>query len=625
MCGIVVVRDLEHRPVAPEIVARMVATLLHRGPDDEGLYTSDVVGLGFRRLAILDLTSAGHQPMESPDGKVVLVFNGQIFNYVELRQELRALGHAFRSTGDTEVLLHAYLEWGRDCLPRLNGEWAFIFWDGRDRTLFGSRDRFGVKPMYRTTAGGRMAWASEIKALLTLPGLTPEINWAVSGRYLREGRMDDSAETFFQGIEAVSPGHAFVVQPDGREERWCYWSIADPDEGTFTGDPAPAFAELLEDAVRLRLRSDVPVGLCLSGGLDSTSIICAAHRLRQAEPSADETLSAFVYHHPEFDERRYVAATLEQTGAHPYRLELDHYELWQQAERVVRAQDEPLHSLTAIVGYQLMAMIAGTGHRVALGGQGADEVLAGYGSFFLDAWYTQLRQGRPRRAFQEIGAYVEVHGGSARELAVRAVRRLIQGQFQSSTLYRRAAHRRQRRREVTSGWFTGAALPDPSRVPEPIPLRLGAALHRATTIDPLPLYLRLEDRNSMAHSVDVRLPFLDHRLVEMAFSLGPDWKIQGPWNKVVLREAMRGRIPEIVRTRPDKMGFPSPNASLLRSASFERLYGLISSRRARERGIYQWDRMVGELQASRDRDNLDLGLRFFRVAQFELWASIHGI
>jgi asparagine synthase (glutamine-hydrolysing) len=369
----------------------------------------------------------------------------------------------------------------------------------------------------------------------------------------------------------------------------------------------------------------VPIGICLSGGLDSTAIICAAERARRVTGQSADSISAFLYHHPDFDELQYVAATVEQTGAFVHRLEMGHYELWEMAERVLRAQDEPLHTLTAIVGYELMGLISGAGIRVALGGQGGDEVLAGYGSFFLDSWYTGLRHGHPVQTMRQIVDYTEKHGGHPVRLALRALRRLVQGQFQGSAWYRGLAHRHHRRQALRNGWFTGLALPSNEDVPPPIPLELNRVLGQAATVQPLPLYLRLEDRSSMAHSVEVRLPFLDYRLVELAFQLGPEWKIHGPWNKVLLREAMRDRIPEVVRARPDKMGFPSPNGSLLRGASFDRLFALVSSRRARERGVYAWDRMIGHLVAHRDQENLDLALRFFRVAQFELWAGLHGL
>ena len=603
----------------------MAGALAHRGPDDEGVVFEGDVGLGFKRLAILDLTEAGHQPMTSADGAAVHVFNGEIFNYVELRDELRGRGHRFRSTGDAEVLLHAYLEWGTECLSRLNGEWAFVVYDRRTASLFGSRDRFGIKPLYRVQVPRAVAWASEIKALLALPQYRPSINWRAAGAYLTSARLDHSSDTFFEGVRALPPGSAFVVDREGREREWRYWSLPAPGAAPPTDTPAAAFAALFEDAVRIRLRSDVPLGVCLSGGLDSTAVICAMDRVGRSNEANGQPVTAFTYHHHDFDERRYVDATVDRTGARLHRLEMDHVALWDLAERVMRAHDEPVHTLTAMVGYELMRMIAGCGIRVILNGQGADETLAGYDSYFPDAWYTDLRRGRALRAWREIRAYTAAHGGAPLERLVAMVERLARAELRRAAWYRTLAHRSQRRRAVREGWFRDVALPAQDEVPPFESTDLDAVLRRSTTVDPLPLYLRIEDRNSMAHSVEVRLPMLDYRLVELVFGLANEWKIRGSLNKYVLREAMQGRIPEVVRTRVDKMGFPSPFRQLLDGKTFDAVFELVTSRRARERGVYDWERMVRDLEAHRDSTNAEMASRAFRVAQLELWARLHDL
>ncbi len=551
MCGIVAVRRLAGTLDVREFVDRMAPTLAHRGPDDEGVFFEGEVALGFKRLAILDLTDAGRQPMTSADGAAVLVFNGEIFNYVELREELRARGHRFRSTGDAEVLLHAYLEWGTECLPRLNGEWAFVVYDRRTASLFVARDRFGIKPLYRLQVPGAVAWASEIKALLALPEYRPSINWRVAGAYLTSARLDHSTETFFEGVQALPAGSAFAVDREGREREWRYWSLPAPGAAPLTDDPAAAFAELFEDAVRIRLRSDVPLGVCLSGGLDSTAVICAMDRVRRSNGANGQPVTAFTY----------------------------------------------------LVGYELMRMIAGCGIRVILNGQGADETLAGYDSYFPDAWYADLRRGRAWRAWREIRKYSATHGGAPLGRLLVVVERLARAELRRTKWYRTLAHRRQRRRAVRDGWFRDVALAARDEVPPFEATDLDTVLRRSTTVEPLPLYLRIEDRNSMAHSVEVRLPMLDYRLVELVFGLANEWKICGPWNKFLLREAMRDRIPGVVRTRVDKMGFPSPFRQLLDGKSFDAVFELVTSRRARERGVYDWERMIRDLEAHRDGTN----------------------
>jgi asparagine synthase (glutamine-hydrolysing) len=365
--------------------------------------------------------------------------------------------------------------------------------------------------------------------------------------------------------------------------------------------------------------------VCLSGGLDSTAVICAMDRLRRAAGADGRPVTAFTYHHPDFDERRYVEATVARTGANLRWLEMDHADLWDVAEQVVRAHDQPVHTLTAMVGYELMRMISGCGIRVILNGQGADETLAGYDSYFVDAWYAAVRRGRLAAAWREIRQYGRAHGGGAFPRLVATVRRVVQGELRRARGYRRLAHRRARGAAARDGWFTDVALGADDAVPDFHPADLDSMLRRSTTVEPLPLYLRIEDRNSMAHSVEVRLPLLDFRLVEVAFSLADDWKIRGGWNKFLLREAMRDRMPEAVRARVDKMGFPSPTAKLLSDATFDRLYELVSSQRARERGVYAWDRMIRDLRQYRGHEVADVSWRFFRVAQFELWAGLNGM
>jgi asparagine synthase (glutamine-hydrolysing) len=626
MCGIVAVLQREGGSVDRDLVLSMTRRLVHRGPDDEGTFFDDPVGLGFRRLAILDLTSSGHQPMVTPDGSAVLVFNGEIFNYVELRDELRTLGHTFRSTGDAEVLLQSYMEWGTACVERFNGEWAFMIYDRARRVLFGSRDRFGIKPLYRIETPTATLWASEIKALLAFPGYRPAINWDVAADFLRGGNLDHTSGTFFREIEPVPAATAFEVPLDAAERRWRYWSLPAESRTESAHDPAGRFAEIFEDAVRVRLRSDVPVGVCLSGGLDSTAVLCAMARAPQrSDDRSAGPLRAFSYHHDDFNERPYVDATVEEAGAALQRLLMDHKSLWQLTEDVIRAHDEPVHTLTAMVGFELMRMIAGAGVTVILNGQGADESLGGYDSYFRDAWYSAVRQGRPLRAWREIRRFTAAHGGRAAELFSGVLVHTVKTEFRRLGWYRALARFRARRALRERGWFAGRILEDGSD-PGFEPLDLRTVLHRSMAREPLPLYLRVEDRNSMAHSVEVRLPLLDYRLIELAFSLDNDWKVRGEWNKYVLREAMRDRIPETVRTRVDKMGFPSPTRDLLRDETRDALLDIIGSQAARERGIYNTDKILRELRRPlHGPPDFGTALSAFRIAQFEIWARSYGV
>jgi asparagine synthase (glutamine-hydrolysing) len=394
MCGLVALMGTDGFVPDPGTLQMMLEAIEHRGPDDSGIHLQGPVAFGFRRLSILDLSSAGHQPMQAADGKVTIVFNGEIYNYLEVRAELQALGHVFRSHGDTEVLLNAYLQWGRDCVGRLNGMWAFLIDDARTGLLFGSRDRFGIKPLYRLRTESQTAFASEIKAFKAA-GLTacrPDLRTVAN--FLLECRLDRDASTFYADIEAIPPAHCFELDRQGRFRQWRYWDLA-TSAAQIEGDPAEAFAALFEDAVRLHMRSDVPVSVHLSGGLDSTAIACASARVRQVA-GASGALTTFSYSDAFFDETRYIAATIAQTRAEITTLRSSPRQLWDLLPEVLRAQDEPFHSLTPVVGYLLMRMTAASGVKVVLNGQGADETLGGYPSFFRNYWHTLLSSGRPR-------------------------------------------------------------------------------------------------------------------------------------------------------------------------------------------------------------------------------------
>jgi asparagine synthase (glutamine-hydrolysing) len=603
-------------------VERMADSLFHRGPDDSGIYLDASVGMGFRRLSILDLSEAGHQPMVTADQQYVLVFNGEIFNYLELRAELITLGYEFRSSGDSEVLLAAYREWGRECLAKLNGMWAFVIYDRRRRCLFGSRDRFGVKPLYVSRVDGVVQFASEIKALRASGYLRTGINWKTAAAFLLEGRLDSQAETFYEGIEEIPPGSGFEVGLDGTWQQWLFWSLESLSP-TIVENPADTFADLFEDSVRIRMRSDVPVGVCLSGGLDSTAIICAAAR-QQGEGGARsrEALQAFCYMAKEFDESRYIADTLAQTHAQLRQLETSPSELWSDLQKLLWFQDEPVHTMTAVVGYQLMRLAASHGIRVVLNGQGADETIAGYSSYFQDYWVSLIQRGRVGDAWRAITEYSQAHGGSASQRFKEAVVRCVSWKLHKVHAYRNWAQARRQARLRENRWYSHELLSYAGSGAAATPVAtLSHALKQSMVSAPLPLYLRIEDRNSMAHSVEARLPFLDYRLVSFVCGLPDEWKVRGPWNKYVLREGMRGRMPESVRGRVDKMGFPTASKKWFAHDLYEPLRDVLASQTVRERGIYNAKVILADLERHR-KGEADFANRLFHIAEFELLSDI---
>ncbi|HVH66967.1 MAG TPA: asparagine synthase (glutamine-hydrolyzing) [Gemmatimonadales bacterium] len=623
MCGLVVMLGIDGRPAEEVVLTRMARSIAHRGPDDSGLYVDQQVGFGFRRLSILDLSPSGHQPMRSDDGQFVIVFNGEIYNYIELRDELRAAGYTFRSTSDTEVLLAAYRHWGPDCLARLNGMWAFVIHDRRRGVLFGARDRFGVKPLFFHQGKDYWLLASEVKAILASGLYVRETNWQVSADFLVHGKLDETPATFFAQIEQVPPGCAFELRLDGEWRQWSYWSLSELDVEPGRGDVEERVAELLEDAVRIRLRSDVPVGVCLSGGLDSTAIICAMARNRQGDAAP---LLAFCYHEPEFDERAFIADTLSQTGALLHRISLTPHAMWDSLLEVVRFQDEPIISGAPIAGFHLMKLAASNGVKVVLNGQGSDEVWAGYPSYFDDYWYTLLRTMQVARAWHEVREYAAWHRTGAGRLFLRSVGRVLHHQLRRIPPYRRLTQRRNGSGPQQLSWFTPSLLecagdgrgPCDDGYQEP---DLNTVLRYSVERARLPHYLRLEDRNSMAHGVEARLPFMDYRLVSLAFQVSADRKMQGRWNKALLRRSLRGRIPDSVRTRVEKMGFPTSLHTWMTGALAKPLRDILASRAARDRGIYNVEEMLRAVRNSRCIAP-EAALRLFHVAEFELWHEV---
>ncbi len=628
MCGFTAIINRPTQTVSADTLARMTHSLEHRGPDQQGFHLDGPVGFGFRRLSILDLSDAGRQPMHSDDGNLVIVFNGEIFNYIELRDELQRLGHRFHSSGDTEVLLHAWQQWGHDCLPRLNGMWSFLIHDRRTQRIVGARDRFGIKPLYLYRTDGTTLFGSEIKALLVAPQCQPRTDWVRAADFLIDGRLDDTAHSFFEGIRQIPAGHRFELTLQGRLSLHAYWSLDDiaPDEPAGR-DTAAEFAELFEDSVRLRLRSDVPVGVCLSGGLDSTAIICAMARQRAAMPATTtDALHAFSFNPAQFDESRYLNDTLRQTGANLHSLQCDPQQIWSTLSDVLTQHDEPVHSMTALVGYRLMALAASRGVKVVLNGQGADETLGGYPNYHRLAWHGLLRQARLRETLVDINDYANRHGVERTALIAATVTRTLSAALGRYSAYRALAAWRHRADNGRRAWFSGELIDRPAQPRRAVirntghsPLRAG--LSASVDTSPLPLYLRIEDRNSMAHSIEARLPFMDYRLVTMAFRLADHWKLQGAWNKVILRQAMRQRIPESVRTRVDKMGFPTPASAWIRETLHQPIDDILADRQTRERGIYDIHRIRHDLQRHR-RGEIDIAARLFDVVQFELWSRL---
>jgi asparagine synthase (glutamine-hydrolysing) len=568
MCGIFGVLSVT-QPAAQFQVERALAAVVHRGPDGEGIWRRahggpPFVAFGHRRLAIIDLSDSAAQPMESRDGGVCLTYNGEIYNYRELREELESAGFAFRSTGDTEVLLNAYRHWGPACLSRLNGMFAFSLWDEMRRELFAARDRFGEKPFHYCydERWGLFAFASEIKSLLA-SGLVPwNINDRALARYVTDNILDGHAETLYDPVRRLLPGRSLRLKwrPDGTTiEINRYWAPPAPTEA----DPeraAARFRELFQDSVRLRLRSDVPVGTSLSGGVDSSAIVCAIHQLGAA--GGQQTFSSRVPG-SKLDEGMYIDVVRAKTRIDGYDVVPSAAELTRTFSVLCRHMEEPFPSTSMFAQFLVMRLAQEHHVSVLLDGQGADELLGGYQGYFRLRYGDLARKLKIGALRRELDMYSRLRGGRRALTSKGLVGALLPRRIESVLSGRSASN------GLFGAWWDrdwmASIDADDSAERKNLPHfeRFTAALYHDSLEGPLQELLRYGDRNSMAWSREVRQPFLDHRLAEYSFALAPELKMSGGMTKVVLRHAMRGLVPDTVLDRPEKFAFETPQGHWL--------------------------------------------------------------
>jgi len=558
MCGIAGWWNRDRAPVDEARLGAMVDVLAHRGRDDQGTWTSGDIGLGHRRLSIIDLSSSGHQPMHDDRHGLHLVFNGEIHNYIELRDELMTHGYVFRTHTDTEVILAAYVQWGEKCFERFNGMWALAIWNDRTEELLLSRDRFGIKPLVYAEVGSQLLFASEPKALLAAhPGLN-EPDWHQVYVYLHAAITDIGRDTFFRRIHPVLAGHCLHVTRSGVRE-FKHWTFVPGCEEP-RPDAVEQFRHLLTDAVKLRLRSDAPLGIWLSGGLDSSVIakIAAAHSDRPVQ-----CFSIKYEQYPRFDESAYISAVaassenIQVTWVSP-----DGTGLIDTIGDIVRHHDAPAVSRGRYAGWSLSKESA-RDVRVVLSGDGADELLGGYQTFAAPYALDRLMMPAPgqtrslravKREYDRLCS-VARPGLSRWQVMVRGplcrmgispgmLHSISPPGFSGEFGPCNAQHH-------FSGWASGCGH-------KPYRSLLNNALWREFHWRGLPEMMKGFDALSMAHTLEMRSPFLDHRVVEFCFSLPYFEKISGGTTKQLLRKAFADQLPDLVKNRVHKLGFPSP-------------------------------------------------------------------
>ncbi len=602
MCGIWgIYRRSREQGIIEHALDAMGDVMPYRGPDDRGRHLAPGIGLGHVRLSIIDLSSAGHQPMSTPDGRYWIVYNGEIYNYIELRVELEARGHTFRSGTDTEVILASYREYGTACLERFNGMFAFAIYDSVEHTVWLARDRIGIKPLYYARVDGGLIFASEIKAILASGEVRREANPRAMYQYVRH-MYTTGRETFFNGIERLLPGHWLLVGPDSeRVQR--YWDLpheSEPDLHAPVGPYAERLHDIIDDAVRLRLRSDVPVGCYLSGGIDSSSIVSLA----QPRLGEMHSFSLAFDEGPEFDERRFIAMVRERYPTTHSEIVPGMCESWSMLPNVVWWLDEPVVASPTVSQY-FLSKIARENVTVCLGGQGGDELLGGYYRFFPRYLRGMLRDtalGRRSLAdllptFRNFMEHVRIVGlGRVR---TKIAKRSTMLDLLADPL-RSAAH------DTEAEIMAGVPIADP----------MNRMLYWEIK-NYLPGLLHAEDRMSMSVSLESRVPLLDHRVVEFAATIPPELKMRHLVTKYILRESMRGVTPDAILDRRDKRGTPGPLVKWFGGELHGGVEEVLLDVRTRQRGLFDQRRVVEALREHRRRGTY--GEQLWMLLNVELW------
>jgi len=571
MCGICGIINFGSMPPDECKIHTMMTAMKHRGPDDEGVYVHDAVGLGFVRLSIIDLSEAGHQPMHDESGRYTIVYNGEIYNYIELRTELEKQGFVFKTRTDTEVLLNSYIFYGEECLDKFNGMFSFVIYDANNHVVFGARDRFGVKPFYYYKDDACFIFASDINSILSVYEKNNEANRQQIFDYLTFNRTDHTDDTFFKGIKKLPHGSKLII--NGTQVQIKKWYVL-KDHITQENDDPIEYKRLFIDAVRLRLRSDVPVGVCLSGGLDSSSIVSV---LAEVLSKSDVNTFSAVYQKGEKgDESSYIdlynPILDNMHSIHP-----SAESLYQDLNDFIKLHAEPVPSTAPYAQYQVFKL-AKDYVKVTLDGQGADEQLGGY-HYFYGLYFKELfMYFRWLTLFKELIHYVAVHHSIYGLKALAFF--LLPSNFRTKA---RLQEKSYLCKDFASA-FTGKT--DASKVRH---LYSSHSLQEAFCDHfeyKLEHLLKWDDKNSMAHSVESRTPFLDYRLVEYTLSLKSSAIIKNGYTKAILRKAMKGILPEEIRIRRDKVGFETPEDEWFRMVTFRKLITeIIQSESFKSRGI----------------------------------------
>jgi asparagine synthase (glutamine-hydrolysing) len=600
MCGIVGFTGSKQT----KILDIMLDSITHRGPDGEGRLEAENFSIGMRRLSIIDPKS-GWQPIWNEDQTVAIILNGEIYNYQSLWKDLETKGHKFRSNhSDTETVLHGYEEWGYEVVQKLRGMFAFCIYDQKKDQLFVARDRLGIKPLYYTKVDSKLFFASEIKALLKATDKQYTTNKSALHNYLYYRTHDHLEETFFKDIFRLPAGHYMIIDSGGNiSSKTRYWNpeINLEFSGTKTdGQYADELREQFVDSVESHLISDVPVGVTLSGGLDSTGVVSVMSKLFSEKHTDLHTSNLLtfsaVYPGDSIDESNYIDIAAEYTHAEQHKITPTADLFWDEINDWIYTQEEPTISSAPYAIYSVMRE-ASKYVKVMLSGQGGDELFAGYIPYFA----SYISSARASHKYLEIAR--EMISGF--DLYINYFKQKLRSKKSNSN-------------EISMTGFINQDYFINERFIHKLDPNLNSRLFQDITKYSVPNVLRYEDKNAMAFSIETRVPFLDHKFVEYVFSLPIDQKIKHGWNRYVYRNAMKGLIPEEIRLRRKKIGFTTPENRWLRSKSIN-ILAIFESPEFASRGIFNAQKIISDYKAWLDNTKFGDGLIFWRILNTELW------
>ena len=605
-----------------ELCRVMADALKHRGPDDEGFYFDSDVSLGHRRLNIIDLKS-GHQPIHNEDISIWIIFNGEIYNHKNIRTELESK-HKFYTNSDTEMIIHAYEEYGFDCVKKFNGMWAFCIYDKNKNLMFLSRDRFGIKPLYYFFDSKNFIFASEIKGLLT--HVKPEENDGIIYDFLVNNKDQHKEDTFFKCIKSVMPSTNLIFDLKTKEiKKEKYWDIKSINRKTESSleedeEYAKIFSELFKNTVKMRLMSEVPIGTCISGGLDSSSIVCILNKLllegnekiKENIGEKQKTFSA-VYEYKKVDEREYIEEVIKNTNLEKHYVFPSGKELFKEMEKLVYYQEEPFFSTSIYAQWNVMRL-ASKKVKVLLDGQGSDELLAGYLNpelyprtsieeilkqrKFLTFFKERLM--KPKVLFKDINAILDAFALYFMKQNVFTIEELLNqiflGEFENKKRTSKEANDSKEIKDIADWSYD---------------LLMNGGIQTL---------LKYEDRNSMAFSIEARVPFLDYMLVEYIFSIPISQRIKNGWTKYILRNAMKDILPEKVRKRRSKLGFPTPQETWFKKNK-DKILEIFNSESLKERKYFNQKAIIKSFNEFCNGKKYDSNM-FWKIINLEIWFRV---